>query len=545
MPLLRRFVTSFGRPKSRRQGITQGIWYSATLLTTVLIVIVAMFFLNVGTAQVNDSPAPPVMVLGMLKETVFDGEGHIEVEHDSSFEMTEGTFALRFTADKVEKKQGLFSKDFSENRNGGDFTAFIEQGRIKVRLQSGDEDIWAKTPEGTVQAGKEYHLAVTFGPDGLWVYLDGQMMAWQPEYTQGLEHNTRNLAIGANTWSRTEKKPFGTWNHFAGHISEFRVYDQQYDDAQVAALAGFPLEAKPTEPYVKDALLLGTDSGERLEAGAHGVNGVHGGYGDDTLVGSNQNDVLDGGHGEDILNGGAGDDILYSLSDGREPAIAQEYGRKDDPHNEINSAARTHYQYQPIEADDVLIGGDGADTFHFRMLINAKRHIILKHVKKDGTINWGMNGVAGENKKVHDHWVERLGDEVIWDFSREEGDRIEIVGHTVEVYRRVHQDSDGDKIVDSTVLHLRSNQGNGGGAHNKDLLGTVTVFGDLVMPRDYTVEKIEYGIVPTIAELDEAITPRVYTSIANDGAPPPYPKMDASGQPQVPTNDNLAALVGK
>ena len=116
---------------------------------------------------------------------------------------------------------------------------------------------------------------------------------------------------------------------------------------------------------------------------------------------------------------------------------------------------------------------------------------------------------------------------------REDGDRIEVVGHTVEVYRRVHQDSDGDRIVDSTVLHVRSNQGKGGGAHNKDLLGTITVFGDLVMGRDYTVEKIEYGIVPTIAQLNEAITPRVYTSVNDDGAPPPYPKVEVTS-PLVP-----------
>lgn len=542
---LRRFATSIARPRSRRHGITQGIFYSTTLLITVLVFTFAMFFLNVETAQVDDSQQQPALVLGMLQETVFDGEDHIEVEHDASLELPQGTFAMRFAANDMAKKQGLFSKDFTDNRDGGDFTAFVDQGRIKVRLQSANDEVVAKTPEGSVQPGKEYHLAVTFGPRGLWVYLDGRMMAWQPEFTQGLEHNTRDLAIGANTWHRTEKKPYRTQDHFAGTISEFRIFDRQFNDNQVAELAGFPRDPVPTEPYVKDALLLGTDSGERLEASAHGVTNVHGGYGDDTLIGSNNNDVLDGGHGQDMLSGGAGDDILYSLSDGREPAIAQPYGRKDDPKDEINSNTRTHYLYQPIEADDALIGGDGADTFHFRVLINAKRHIILKHVQKDGSINWGMNGVAGENKKVHDHWVERLGNDVIWDFNREEGDRIEVVGHTVEVYRRVHQDSDGDRIVDSTVLHLRSNQGNGGGAHNKDLLGTITVFGDLVMPRDYTIEKIEYGIVPTVAELDEAITPRVYTSISDDAALPPYPKIDASGQPELPDGETFETFAAK
>jgi hypothetical protein len=120
---------------------------------------------------------------------------------------------------------------------------------------------------------------------------------------------------------------------------------------------------------------------------------------------------------------------------------------------------------------------------------------------------------------------------VIWAFDRQEGDRIAVDGHTIEVYRRVQQDSGGDRVLDSTVLHLRSKQGKGGGAHNLDLLGTITVFGDLVMPGDYTVEKAEYGIVPTIAELDDAIAPRIYKSMAGSDAIPPYPRLDASGQP--------------
>ena len=226
-----------------------------------------------------------------------------------------------------------------------------------------------------------------------------------------------------------------------------------------------------------------------------------------------------------------GNDLLVSYADGREPVIAQNYNNDDDPNNEINDATRTLYPDQPIEADDVLIGGDGADTFYFRTLINAKRDIILKHVNDDGTINWGMNGVAGENNNVHDHWVDGIGNDVIWDFSRAEGDTILIEGHTTEVYRIEHQDSDMDGIIDSTVLHLWSNQGNGGGAHNKDLLGTVTVFGDLVTENDFQVNKVDYGIVEGIDQLEEAITPRVYTPVAQDGTPAPTPAVNDGDLP--------------
>jgi len=483
---------------------------------------------TVLAGDVDYGASHSAVVFELLGETEFSGQpgDHIEVEHDDRFELAEGTITLRFVAVDVMERHGLLSKDFTGNREGGDLTVFVEQGRVKVRLQSAEESIWAKTPEGSVQAGQEYHLAVTFGPSGLWVYLNGQISAWAPEFDQGLERNVQNLAIGASIWARTERDPYGTWDHFAGRISGFTIYRTQFDPGEVAAAAGIDPEPEPTEPYVMNGRLYGIDEDEVLHAGSNNVNDVHGGYGNDRVVGTRFNDTLDGGHGEDRLVGGEGDDLLISLADGREPVIAQEYGPEDDPDHEINPLTRTYYPDQPIEADDVLIGGGGADTFHFRVLINAKREIILRHIKPDGTIEWGMHGVAGENDEVHDHWVERLGDEVIWDFSRAEGDHIEVVGHTVEVYRRVHEDSDGDATLDSTVLHVRSNQGNGGGAHNKDLLGTIRVFGDLVMRSDYTVEKIDYGIVPTIAELEEAISPPVYTSVADDGTPPPFPEID-------------------
>ena len=96
----------------------------------------------------------------------------------------------------------------------------------------------------------------------------------------------------------------------------------------------------------------------------------------------------------------------------------------DDPYGEIDPNTLTYYSDQPIVADDVLVGGAGADTFRFEVLINAKPEKILDHVMDNGMIHW--HGVAGENNNVHDHWVDRLGNEVIWDFNRAEGDHIEV-----------------------------------------------------------------------------------------------------------------------
>lgn len=197
--------------------------------------------MHVGMYASGDDGPPldgPVLELSDVVE--FSGErgDHIEVEHDTSLALSEGTFALTFTADQVDEKQALFSKDASGFVNGGHLSAFVHDGRLEVRLQSTEQSVWLKTASGSIAAGEEHHVAVTFGPDGFWVFLDGRMAAWNTEFTQGLENNSENLAIGASAWNRSECDPTRTDDNFHGTIAGFTVYDTQYDEYQIAFLAG-------------------------------------------------------------------------------------------------------------------------------------------------------------------------------------------------------------------------------------------------------------------------------------------------------------------
>ncbi|ASP31816.1 hypothetical protein [Labrenzia sp. VG12] len=96
-------------------------------------------------------------------------------------------------------------------------------------------------------------------------------------------------------------------------------------------------------------------------------------------------------------------------------------------------------------------------------------------------------------RNIHDHWVDMIGNDVITDFNRDEGDRI-VMPHT-KIRSITYGDSNGDGVVDHTVISLYSDQGSGGGAHNNDDLGTITVYGDLVTQNDIsTSAKPAYGI---------------------------------------------------
>jgi hypothetical protein len=169
--------------------------------------------------------------------------------------------------------------------------------------------------------------------------------------------------------------------------------------------------------------------------------------------------VLTARDGNNVLLGGSGNDTLIAYSDAGEPSVL---------------GKQVVNQNEPLKnSNDTLIGGKGADTFLFALEMDGKQKFLTKHTQADGRIDG--EGLAGENNKSHDHWLESIGDDTIADFNIEEGDKIDIKGHTVELFAIEKKGSD-------YVLRLRSNQGNAdqnnpNGAHDGDLVGTITVKG--------------------------------------------------------------------
>lgn len=193
-----------------------------------------------------------------------------------------------------------------------------------------------------------------------------------------------------------------------------------------------------------------------------------------------QTDKVHIGTGQQTVDAGGGNDTIYSYSDGGEPDPAQTDGAEGRVNPAVADGA----------ADDLIAGGQGKDTFAFRLLLNAKDEILEKHTRDDGSVNWQK--VAGENGDVHDHWVEGIGHDTILDFSNQDGDKIDIRGHTVEIASITYGDDDGG---DFSLISLRSQQGDGGGAHDEDLLGTIKVYGDEVTEDDINlVTNVFYGV---------------------------------------------------
>ena len=240
-----------------------------------------------------------------------------------------------------------------------------------------------------------------------------------------------------------------------------------------------------------DDAVSGMAGNDTLNGGS-GADKVWGGSGNDNLSGGNGADLLVGGFGADRMDGGAGNDVLLSRSDAGEMVAAQ------DGKTQIFAAETAAFK----AVNDTLTGGAGGDTFRFEGMVNAKDEIVAKHVNADGTIDW--NGVTGENGAVHDHWVDGFGNDVIRDFNRAQGDKIEISAHTAEVKSIEYKDSNGDGRNDYSVITVISQQGNAG-AHDEDLLGTITVYGNLVKASDITTTQTVYGAYESVGELGDGV----------------------------------------
>ncbi|NBB84433.1 MAG: hypothetical protein GVY28_13650 [Alphaproteobacteria bacterium] len=233
----------------------------------------------------------------------FDGvEDAVVIADDPVFHLDQGTIALWFRADALGGIRALLSKQSAGRDEGGHLDILIRDDWIQVRLQSATEDHHVRSADGTVVPGEAQHLAVSFGPDGLQLFVDGTPVA-EAGYPGGLwfgdTGNREPITLGASQHLSGDHLADPLDRGFEGEIGGVTVHDRQLATAEVEALAAaVPPETEPEpapepgpEPEPEPAPDRPTDP-------------------DRVLIGTDDDDVLVGGTGNDRLEGGPGDDLL-------------------------------------------------------------------------------------------------------------------------------------------------------------------------------------------------------------------------------------------
>ena len=203
---------------------------------------------------VVDGAAP---IGGLPGDRTYSGNrgDYVEIPHSSDLALANGTVALTFNMDSTGGSKALFSKDASGYGDGGHLTAYVYEGTLKVRIQSEGKSKWVSIRDHRIDEGEDHHLAVSFGEDGLKVYLDGGLLAAEPTFKADWSENTESLIVGGNGWSRKEGSDY-VHSMFDGTITDVMVFGEQLEPEQMAKLAEPVTGPAPVDPG------LGTDAAD-------------------------------------------------------------------------------------------------------------------------------------------------------------------------------------------------------------------------------------------------------------------------------------------
>lgn len=243
----------------------------------------------------NGAAAGGIGWKGTETGVVLDGTNdYVEIPDSPDFDLSEGTISLRFNADTLGTNT-LISRDSSGFDGGGHFMVRVaSDGSLYVRFQDTSTSHEISTATGLVSTTQWHHVAVTFGSDGLVLYLDGAEVG-SNAYTGGISGNNEPFTLGASQAGSGDGVADNLSEFFDGTLDEFVVYDQQFGGADVA--------------------ILETVGASSFGADAEGNDSLSGGDGSDFIVGAGGDDTLDGGISNDTLDGGTGSD-LFLLNDG-------------------------------------------------------------------------------------------------------------------------------------------------------------------------------------------------------------------------------------
>jgi hypothetical protein len=168
-------------------------------------------------------------------------------------------------------QQSFFSKDSTGFDTGGHLTINVQPGgQIRVRLQSATADQFINS--APVSTGNWFHIAFTWGSDGMALYIDGAAPLTNPYIgglgvTSGGTGNFEPIAFGASTKVSANFLVTPTEEHLAGYMDDVRFNNQVLSPAEILALAS----CTPGLDIVKRAYWL---DGTAIPTGATIPSGV-------------------------------------------------------------------------------------------------------------------------------------------------------------------------------------------------------------------------------------------------------------------------------
>jgi hypothetical protein len=315
------------------------------------------------TDSVGDNDGTPVNTLKTNNETgVFDGaaefsgggksynEEYIEVDHSAELKPENGALTLWFNADDIGGRNCLASSDSSGNDDGGHFGLWVENGQIHLRMQGDNSEGETNIYGGSVSTDEWNQVTVTWGDSGAKIYLNGELVGSDDNWTRGLEGNEEPWTFGANQWSSSDGVANNMDDFFNGHMDDIAIYDQQLDADDVAALYDNGVEAEMQSggdvslqyPLNITANLTDTDGSESVAITIEGLP-------DDAILSAG----TDNGDGTWTLDSADLDDLTVTVPEGSDDFLLSVSATATDTGGDTRTVT---------ESVQVDVGSDGFDA---------------------------------------------------------------------------------------------------------------------------------------------------------------------------------------
>ena len=297
----------------------------------------------------------------------FDGSNdYVEIPHSDDMLLDNGTVSLWFKADDADDKGALFSKDSKHFDDGGHLTARVNDGQVEIRLQSDDESYYVRG--GSIEDGDWNQVTFSFGSDGMQLYINGELVD-SNDYTGGLgltsgdDGNPEPWTLGASQTHSGNETADDLRDYFEGELDEFAIYDQALSAEDIQSLYTTGVEDSGANNFPLDisASLVDTDGSESLSITVGGIPegaslsaGTDNGNGTWTL----ETGDLNG------LNLRVEDDVTTDF-DLTVTATSTESAGGDTATTEVTipiDLPEPGYDFEGTSGEDVLIGGEGADS---------------------------------------------------------------------------------------------------------------------------------------------------------------------------------------
>lgn len=165
-----------------------------------------------------------------------DGQGDfVELQHLADNKPEAGTFTAWFNSDDLGGRQSIVSTDSKNLDDGGHFTVQVIDNEIYARIQSDSASYEIRG--GSVDEGVWNNVAVSFGPEGFSLYLNGEQVGETVDYGGGLQGNENPWTFGAGQRVSGDNTSDGATDFFNGKIDDVALFEGQLSPEEIGALA--------------------------------------------------------------------------------------------------------------------------------------------------------------------------------------------------------------------------------------------------------------------------------------------------------------------